>query len=468
MAIDKKAFYEKHVMVAIEQQIKYGIPASVTLAQMGFESSFGTSRLARNDSNFFGVKKGSSWNGPVSYHVDDHNYPEAFRVYQDVRASVEDHSKVLMLQRYQKFCPTQNPLDYRGWVDGLCKGGYASSPSYKGDLIGEIEHYHLDKYDKMALDYAQKMGKTIGYAKNQSNHLPRQPTICALPINFQGLKVTGMFRENRGDHLHGGIDIATGGKNLPVYATENNGKVVAACKGENTGNMVKIEYTKEDGCKLQCVYMHLSQLNVKKNDIVQAGQQIGVSGNTGRSSGPHLHFETKLLNSGGKWEGFDPREYLGAIEGESGISIPLMKDGKDILAEHRTQYTKPAGNQHQVDMNQQLLAQITHSNDPTKWLSCLKDLNGDANDGRDAFTELISTLFSAALTIAAKIQISEAVTASNRSLDAENSQDQKEDEQNVVKRGREKVDASKLQLQASTYFETECPEEKQTQSLKQA
>ena len=127
------------------------------------------------------------------------------------------------------------------------------------------------------LQYAQKMGKTIGYAKNQSNHLPRQPNTCALPINFQGLKVTGMFRENRGDHLHGGIDIATGGKNLPVYATENNGKVVAACKGEATGNMVKIEYTKEDGSKLQCVYMHLSQLNVKKNDIVQAGQQIGVS-----------------------------------------------------------------------------------------------------------------------------------------------------------------------------------------------
>ena len=40
-------------------------------------------------------------------------------------------------------------------------------------------------------------------------------------------------------------------------------------------------------------------------------------------------------------------------------------------------------------------------------------------------------------------------------------------EENIVKRDREKVDAFKLQLQASTYFETECPEEKQTHSLKQ-
>ena len=109
MAIDKKAFYEKYAAVAIEQQIKYGIPASITLAQMGFESSFGTSKLARNDSNFFGVKKGSSWNGPVSYHLDDHKYPEPFRVYSDVRASVEDHSKVLMLQRYQKYCAARSP-----------------------------------------------------------------------------------------------------------------------------------------------------------------------------------------------------------------------------------------------------------------------------------------------------------------------------------------------------------------------
>lgn len=468
MAIDKKAFYDKYAVVAIEQQIKYGIPASITLSQMGFESSFGTSNLARNDSNFFGVKKGSSWNGPVSYHLDDHKYPEAFRVYSDVRASVEDHSKVLMLQRYQKFCASRNSLDYKGWADGICKGGYASNPNYREDLVGEIEKYHLDRYDKIALDYAQKMGRPIGYAKDMGTPLPRQPTSCALPIDIQGLKATGMFRENRGDHLHGGIDIATGQKNLPVYATENNGKVVASCKGGNAGNMITVEYTKEDGSKLQCVYMHLSRRDVKVNDIVQAGQQIGVSGNTGRSSGPHLHFETKYLNSQGKWEGFDPREYLGAIEGERGISTPLMKDGKDILAEHRSQYTKQPSASPQADMPQQLLAQITNSNDPTKWLSCLKELNGEQSDNRDAFSELISTLFSAALAVAAKIKISEAIKSSSRALDEENELTQSNEEEHIVKRDREKVDASKLQLQASTYFETECPEEKQTHSLKQA
>ncbi len=63
MAIDKNAFYAKYAQVAIEQQIKYGIPASITLAQMGFESTFGTSRLARESSNFFGVKQGGHGRG---------------------------------------------------------------------------------------------------------------------------------------------------------------------------------------------------------------------------------------------------------------------------------------------------------------------------------------------------------------------------------------------------------------------
>lgn len=129
MAINKNEFYEKYAPIAIEQQIKYGIPASITLAQMGFESSFGTSRLARESSNFFGVKQGSSWKGPVSYHIDDHNHPEAFRVYQDVRASVEDHSKVLLCFLDTKSIVAQRV--HRTIKDGLMESWRGDMPARK-------------------------------------------------------------------------------------------------------------------------------------------------------------------------------------------------------------------------------------------------------------------------------------------------------------------------------------------------
>lgn len=465
MAIDKNAFYAKYAQVAIEQQIKYGIPASITLAQMGFESTFGTSRLARESSNFFGVKQGGSWKGPVSYHVDDHGYPEAFRVYSGVSASVEDHSKVLLLDRYQKYCASKSSQDYRGWINGIVKGGYASSPTYKEDLLDEIQRYHLDRYDQMAVLQAQKQGVNIGYARKGE----QMPTTLSLPIDFRNLKVTGMFHEDRGNHLHGGIDIATGGKNLPVYATENQGKVISACYGKATGNMIKIAYDKEDGTQLQCIYMHLSQINVKEGQVVQAGQQIGISGNTGRSTGPHLHFETKIKDASGKIEAFNPIHYLAAIEGRTSNDTPLLRNGQDLLAEERSKYSPVAHPISQEDKAQNLLANITQSNDPTKWLGYLMSQNSETgmDNNKDAFSELISTLFSAALIMAAKIKANEMQAVVNREARLTENDEEKTECQ-LVKREREKVDASKLHVLASTIFETECPENKQTVGLKQA
>ena len=59
------------------------------------------------------------------------------------------------------------------------------------------------------------------------------------------------------------------------------------------------------------IYAHLSKLDVKAGDVVKAGQRIGSSGNTGNSSGPHLHFEMRdnIRWSAGK--DLDPSGILG-------------------------------------------------------------------------------------------------------------------------------------------------------------
>lgn len=113
--MSQQNFYEKYAQLAIDQQIKYGIPASITLQQMALESGHGKSDLAANYNNYFGVKAGSSWKGPTVMKVDDHSYPEAFRVYGSVEESVENHSKVLMASRYRN-CFNYSSTDYQNWA----------------------------------------------------------------------------------------------------------------------------------------------------------------------------------------------------------------------------------------------------------------------------------------------------------------------------------------------------------------
>ena len=57
----KAEFFEKYAAAAIEEQKRYGIPASVTLAQMAVESGYGESSLARQDNNYFGIKASDKW-----------------------------------------------------------------------------------------------------------------------------------------------------------------------------------------------------------------------------------------------------------------------------------------------------------------------------------------------------------------------------------------------------------------------
>lgn len=114
--------------------------------------------------------------------------------------------------------------------------------------------------------------------------------------------------------MHKGIDIRCKGD--AVLATENNGKVVVVNHNANTagGKSVTIEYPRRDGSKVQNTYMHLSSVDVKVGDTVQAGQKVGVSGNTGtRTTGEHLHFGVTLVSADGQKRDMDPAVYLAEI-----------------------------------------------------------------------------------------------------------------------------------------------------------
>ena len=459
MEIDKQAFFEKYAPIAIQQQIKYGIPSSITLAQMAWESSYGTGKPALYSNNFFGVKVGSSWNGPYDLYNDD-TANEKFRRYDNVMSSIEDHSKVLMSQRYAR-CHNYSPTDYRNWAIGIKACGYATDKQYAEKIINFIESNGLSKYDKIALKQSQTYGQQVGSVGVQTQE-PNSTKIqlapmsghWSLPIQIDGLKVTGVYNEQRSDHRHGGIDISTNKQNMPVYATEDNGtveSVVPAKDAGAAGNMITVEYARQDGTKFRTTYMHLSQIGVKKGDIVNAGQQIGVSGSTGRSTGPHLHFETRFCKSDGNWIKFDPTLYLAELEVRSGINTPLEKNGHDLLSDNRNQMQVSTPLEY-GGQNQQLLAQVTNSNDPSKWLAYLMDNNKEGDSGRDMISELISTMFTAAMTVAMSLRTSEEAEAeelSRQELKNNSAQD------STIKMSRETIDAQKGLQYASAAFETE-------------
>ena len=114
-----------------------------------------------------------------------------------------------------------------------------------------------------------------------------QPLQWRMPLDTP--RVSSFFGAARGRRAHGGIDFSVP-HNTPVMATDD-GRVIAssgAYKGDRKyGNVVVIEH--EGG--LKSLYAHLNKRHVNVGDVVTAGETIGLSGATGRSTGPHLHLE---------------------------------------------------------------------------------------------------------------------------------------------------------------------------------
>ena len=137
-----EAYIEEYRYIAMEQQRKHGIPASITLAQALLESAAGKSELATKANNHFGIKCTSDWVGK-SYRYSDDRANECFRKYGDVADSYEDHSLFLKRKRYESLFAL-SVKDYKGWAYGLKECGYATDPKYPSKLINLIELYELD------------------------------------------------------------------------------------------------------------------------------------------------------------------------------------------------------------------------------------------------------------------------------------------------------------------------------------
>ena len=126
-------------------------------------------------------------------------------------------------------------------------------------------------------------------------------------------RITSRYGPRRG-RAHQGLDLGlkTGD---PIYATFD-GKVRLSKAAGDYGNLVIIRHNNG----LETYYAHLSQRDVEAGDWVVAGQQIGLGGSTGRSTGPHLHYEVRY-----KGQSFDPERIIDFSNGNLRRSELLLK-----------------------------------------------------------------------------------------------------------------------------------------------
>jgi hypothetical protein len=136
--------------LAISEQQRSGVPASITLAQGIHETLAGTSDLVIASNNHFGIKCKDDWNGKVTYHDDDAR-GECFRSYSCAADSYKDHSDFLRNGARYAFLFSLNPEDYESWAYGLKKAGYATNIRYSQILIKLIQDYELQQYCLIAL-----------------------------------------------------------------------------------------------------------------------------------------------------------------------------------------------------------------------------------------------------------------------------------------------------------------------------
>ena len=368
----RQQYIDQYAEYAMEQMRRYGIPASVTLAQGIIESANGKSTLAETANNHFGVK--GTFNG--AYVVANDDKPnEKFKKYDNVGQSYEDHSKVLMASRYQKYVSSLSPDDYKGWAAGIKKGGYATDSNYVSTIVGVIEGNNLQKYDQMVMEQMKREGRQFGVASNPlsassqgtpstlSTSLRRTGFDLAqgqysMPVSRDAfMLVTSPYgpRKDPMDRtktqIHHGIDIKTNSD--AVLATENNGTIVAVNHNTNTGSgkSVTVEYSRADGSATRIQYMHLSHINVQKGDSVNAGQKLGVSGNTGsRTTGEHLHLGVINVSADGKQQWVNPAAYLSEINQKGNLQKQAQYNGKDLLAQYQAggSTTMPSQSQEQA------------------------------------------------------------------------------------------------------------------------
>lgn len=189
--------------------------------------------------------------------------------------------------------------------------------SYKTEVLHVPERFVKPDAETMVRIEADRQTKKTAFARQVP--LAQWSGRFEVPIDTKPSEGFGTRRTFNGQlaSIHKGMDYHAA-PGTPVLSA-NAGEVVLAAPLFYEGNCVIINH----GQQFLTIYMHLSKLSVKEGDKVEKGQEVGLSGATGRATGPHLHVAVR-------WQGayLDPAQLWA-------LPLPALPQAKDTAASNK-------------------------------------------------------------------------------------------------------------------------------------
>lgn len=218
-----------------------------------------------------------------SYNILNRRLDNSLQVMTDIRNRDDNFYRVMMqldpMSRSQRYAGLDNEARYKE-LQKLPDGGLVRLLTQRLDLFDRQLYAQSVSFDQLR-DASEKQQDKIA-------HIP-----SVMPISISDYTMSSGYGIRRdpiygSSKFHAGLDFAaqTG---TPVYATAD-GEVTVADRRSSYGNCIDISH----GYNYLTRYAHLSKIMVKAGQSVKRGEVIGLVGSTGKSTGPHLHYEVRF------------------------------------------------------------------------------------------------------------------------------------------------------------------------------
>lgn len=217
------------------------------------------------------------------YNVLNRRLDNSLKVMQDIQNRDDNFYRVMMqmepMSRSQRFAGLDNEKRYKE-LQRLHDAGLVKLLTQRLDLFDRQLYAQSISFDQLR--------EEAGHQKDKLSHIP-----SIIPIDVKDYTMSSGYGYRRdpiygSTKFHAGLDFAA--KNgIPVYAT-GDGLVTVAERKSGYGNCIDIDH----GYNYLTRYAHLSEILVKPGQAVKRGDFIGKVGSTGKSTGPHLHYEVRF------------------------------------------------------------------------------------------------------------------------------------------------------------------------------